>query len=445
MPATERPAAVDLKYAIGLEPEQAIRYFESKGYQLGFRWQDVWAEAHARAFTVAGVMKVDVLQDIRQALDDALKNGTSQAEFKNGLAATLQKKGWLGRGDVVDGETGEIQGRRLTPRRLDTIFQTNMQSAYMAGRYAEQMRMVDSRPFWEYVAILDSRTRPAHAALNGSVYRFDDPFWNTFYPPCGYNCRCRVRTRSARDVASEDLAPRSSAGRLVEIDQPIGKSGETRPAIAYDDPATGRRIAPDPGFGFNPGREWQRPFTPPPLDTVPRTFPSGVELPQLPTPATVPASSLLPGNLSPQQYASAFLKEFGLEPGGVKVFEDAAHAPLVISDDLFKAGDGSWKADKDGRGPYMGLLAQAIQSPDEIWLRWEQSRDESGKWLLKRRYIKSWQIDGQDGPQYGLSVFEFGQDGWSASTAMMSNADRGEAARRRYIEKQRDGFLAYRK
>jgi SPP1 gp7 family putative phage head morphogenesis protein len=438
-------AGVDLRFAIGQAPEDAIRYFESKGYKLGFKWQDVWAEAHARAFTVAGVMKVDILQDIRQELTKALKNGTTFEQFKDNLTPVLQRKGWLGRGDVVDGETGEIHGRRLTPRRLGTIFQTNMQSSYMAGRYAAQMDQVDTHPYWEYVAVLDDRTRPAHAAISGSIYRYDDPFWATFYPPNGYRCRCRVRARSLSDLARNKLASRSSAGRLVKFDQRVGRDGATQPAIAYDDPITGKRIAPDPGFGFNPGREWQRPFTPPPLDTLPRTFPSGVELPELPKPTPVPASELLPSNLDAQQYAQAFLQEFGLKPSESIAYRDVTHAPLVVSDDLFKAGDGSWKADKDGRGPYMKLLAQAVQAPDEIWLRWEQSRDEADKWLLKRRYIKSWEIEGQDGPQYGLSVFELGQDGWSASTAMMSNAERGEEARRRYIEKQRDGFLAYRK
>uniref|UniRef100_UPI00207D5D6F PBECR2 nuclease fold domain-containing protein n=2 Tax=Burkholderiaceae TaxID=119060 RepID=UPI00207D5D6F len=125
--------------------------------------------------------------------------------------------------------------------------------------------------------------------------------------------------------------------------------------------------------------------------------------------------------------------------------EDVARSAVTISEDLFQAGDGSWKADKDGRGAYMSLLARAIQEPDEVWLRWEESRAQPGTWLLKRRYIKSWLIDGQAGAQYGLSVFELGQDGWAGSTAMMANVERGEEARRRYIEKQRDGFLAYRK
>lgn len=436
--------AVDLGYAIGLEPDKAIAYFESKGYKIGFRWQDVAAEAHAKAFTVAGVMKVDVLQDIRHALTTSLKKGTTFDEFKRQLSPVLEKKGWLGQGMIVDQDTGEIEGKRLTPRRLQTIFQTNMQSAYMAGRYAAQLEQVDTHPYWEYVAVLDSRTRPAHRALAGAIYRYDDPFWQTFYPPNGYRCRCRVRTRTRAYVEQNGIPVRNSDGDLVEVEI-VDRSGAKQPALAYKDPATGQKLLPDPGFSSNPGAQWMKPFTPPPADSLPRTFPSGIELPTLPTPTPVPASSLLPAGRAPEQYAQAFLREFGLKPGQSKVFEDATRSAVTISDDLFKAGDGSWKADKDGRGAYMSLLARAIQEPDEIWLRWEESRAKPGTWLLKRRYIKSWLIDGQDGAQYGLSVFELGQDNWTGSTAMMANIERGEEARRRYIEKQRDGFLAYRK
>lgn len=431
-----------LSHAIGLPPEEAIRYFESKGYALGFKWQDVWADAHARAFTVAGVLKHDVLQDIRGAMSRALAEGETLADFKRRLLPLLAQKGWLGKGYVIDAATGEIHGKRLTPRRLDTIFRINMQSAYMAGRFATQMQGVAERPYWEYVAILDSRTRPRHRAMNGRVFRYDDPFWQTFYPPNGWNCRCRVRTRSGGDLERLGLAESKSEGRLETVEQPVGRTGETREAIAFKD-ADGQRFVTDAGFGFNPGRAWLKPFTPPPLDDLPRTFPHGVELPDLPTPTVVPAAKLLANDLPPEQYAAAFLHAFGMKLGEAQVFEDVTGAPLAISDALFKDGAGNWKAAKDGRGPFMPLLADAVREPDEVWLRWEESRDQPGAWLLKRRYIKSWQVEGQDGAQYGLSVFEFGQDGWRGSTAMLSQADRGEAARRRYIERQRDGHLAY--
>jgi SPP1 gp7 family putative phage head morphogenesis protein len=436
--ATERQP-VDLKYAIGLEPEKAIRYFESKGYQLGFKWQDVWAEAHARAFTVAGVMKVDVLQDIRQALADALKNGKTFEQFKDQLAPVLRQKGWLGHGDVIDGNTGEIQGRRLAPRRLQTIFQANMQSSYMAGRFAAQMEQVGTRPWWEYVAVMDNRTRPAHAALNGSIFRYDDPFWNTFYPPCGYRCRCRVRTRSRGDIDRNDLSPRSSNGHRTEIQQPVGRTGETRPAIAYQDPITGKRIAPDPGFGFNPGREWQRPFTPPPLDTLPRTFPRGVDLPDLPTPAASPASALLPTGLAPEQYADAFLKVFGGGVGKPLTYTDVSGEALQINEWLFQDSAGHWKADKFGRGPYMELLASAVTDPDEIWLAWVQLGDT---WVLRRRYVRA--LENADG-DFGLAIFEQGTDGWTGVTAFPPKLGKSAEARRDYVDSQRGAFLRWRR
>ena len=124
---------VDLAFAIGLPPEEAIAYFESKGFAISFKWQDVWAEAQAKAFTVAGVTKLDVLTDIRGALDSALKSGETLASFQSQLQPLLEAKGWWGKGRIVDQDTGEIHGKRLNPRRLETIFRTNLQSSYMAG------------------------------------------------------------------------------------------------------------------------------------------------------------------------------------------------------------------------------------------------------------------------------------------------------------------------
>ena len=90
-------ADVDLKHAIGLAPSKAVQYFASKGYQITWDWREMAAEAHARAFTVAGITKLDVLQDIREALADALANGKTQAQFAKDLKPILQRKGWWGK------------------------------------------------------------------------------------------------------------------------------------------------------------------------------------------------------------------------------------------------------------------------------------------------------------------------------------------------------------
>ncbi|AXE33111.1 phage minor head protein [Chromobacterium phragmitis] len=258
MPTSEA-GAIDLSYAIGLPPEEAISYFESKGYAIGFKWQEVWAEAHARSFTVAGVLKLDVLTDVREALLQALQHGETLADFQNRLQPVLEAKGWWGRGQIVDQATGEIQGKRLCPRRLETIFRTNMQSSYMAGRFQEQLANAEARPFWEYVAVLDNRTRPLHRSLHGRIFRYDDPFWRRFYPPNGWNCRCRVRTRSTRDMERLGLDESSSEGRMETVEQPIDRKGNTRPVPAFRDPATGKLFVADAGFGYNPGQAAYQP------------------------------------------------------------------------------------------------------------------------------------------------------------------------------------------
>lgn len=260
---------IDLAYALTLPPEQAIAYFREKGYAITWGWQELWQEAQAKAFTIAGVTKMDVLMDIRQAVDTALAKGETYSQFARDLAPVLQAKGWFGRGAQIDPETGEMPGKALTPWRLKTIYQTNLQTAYMAGRYKTQMENVAERPFWQYVAVMDRRTRPSHAALNGLVFRADDPFWQSFYPPCGFNCRCRVRALDRENMDSRKLLLSSSQGRLSEIRVPTSQHPDapTVPVTRFQ-LAPGKFVAPDPGWNYNPGRAWKPELEKYPTDLV---------------------------------------------------------------------------------------------------------------------------------------------------------------------------------
>jgi uncharacterized protein with gpF-like domain len=40
--------------------------------------------------------------------------------------------------------------------------------------------------------VMDDRTRPTHAALNGLILPANHSFWTDHYPPIGFNCRCSV-------------------------------------------------------------------------------------------------------------------------------------------------------------------------------------------------------------------------------------------------------------
>lgn len=64
-------------------------------------------------------------------------------------------------------------------------------SAQMAVKW-EQFAEDGDRYNLQYRTAGDDKVRPAHAALNGVTLPPSDPFWQTYYPPNGWNCRCTV-------------------------------------------------------------------------------------------------------------------------------------------------------------------------------------------------------------------------------------------------------------
>ena len=64
-------------------------------------------------------------------------------------------------------------------------------SAEMAAKW-EQYAEDGDRYNLQYRTAGDDKVRPEHAALNGVTLPMSDPFWETYYPPNGWNCRCTV-------------------------------------------------------------------------------------------------------------------------------------------------------------------------------------------------------------------------------------------------------------
>jgi len=258
----------DLYYAMTLPPVEAVAYFRQKGLRVSENWYDLLDEIHSKVFTVAHCARLDVLQDIRDELKKAMNGNVSFAEFKKTLTPILQAKGWWGK--AIDYETGEILERYPgtgnivrygSPWRLKLIYDVNLQTSFMAGRRARQLENVESRPYWMYVAVMDSRTRTTHQTLNGRVFRHDDPFYGAFYPPNGYRCRCRVRALAPHQVGDvPGQTPLStSVGRLDRVDVPLSASnpdaGTTKVARFQHQP--GKYVTTDPGWSSPPGSLWQ--------------------------------------------------------------------------------------------------------------------------------------------------------------------------------------------
>lgn len=170
-----------LLVAFDREPEEAIEFLKSKGIAITWDWKEQLTLIKDHVFTVAKVLSADALETIKGELERAMERGTPYEEWRTRVEDVLQQKGFARRSDG-------------SAWRLDTVYRTNLQSAYMAARDAAMREVAEEFPWWEYVAVVDRRTRPGHMELNGVIRRYDDPFWSNHNPPLGYRCRCRKRS-----------------------------------------------------------------------------------------------------------------------------------------------------------------------------------------------------------------------------------------------------------
>ena len=76
--------------------------------------------------------------------------------------------------------------------------------AYLSAEYNHAQAAAEMAAKWEdyeedgdeynlqYRTAGDDKVRPEHAALHGVTLPMSDPFWDEYYPPNGWNCRCTV-------------------------------------------------------------------------------------------------------------------------------------------------------------------------------------------------------------------------------------------------------------
>lgn len=253
----------NVAFKIGQTPEQAVEFLRQKKMLAAKVFtKDLKESALARAATIARLSSAEMTKDIYQSLETAMREGKPLHQWKKELVGEFERKGWLAGHDkkiskgidgklLADPKTGEYFG---TPRRLNTIYRVNMQAAYSAARYQRLRDNVDNRPYWQYSAVGDARTRPAHLALSGKIYRYDDPFWTTFYPPNGFNCRCTVIALSDRDLARRGIDEVGDSSEfLVEATRPADKFGNKEKTVGFKLADGTVRIA-DKGFDYNVGR-----------------------------------------------------------------------------------------------------------------------------------------------------------------------------------------------
>lgn len=223
---------------------EVLSYLEGRNMVRSFSWKDWYGQEHAYAFTAAKAMQVDVLTAIKEETDRAIREGLSYESFSKNLTPRLKKLGWWGKQEMIDPLTEEVTRAQLgSPRRLKTIYWANTRSAYAAGKWQRYQRTKNALPYLIYQLGPSKEHRPHHEAKKDVIKPIDDPFWNVWFTPNGWGCKCWTRQISRREA--ERLG-----GVTEQVDIPMrtwvnDRTGETKQIPE----------GIDPGWENNPGIE----------------------------------------------------------------------------------------------------------------------------------------------------------------------------------------------
>lgn len=198
-----------------LEPREALSFFRQRLSMTKQAWERLEARYRHLAFFVANVESVGVIEQVQKAMDRAMATGATRDTFVAEANRLLNAAGVT----------------PLSQHHLETIFSTNVNTAYATGRHHQQLQADVRRalPWWVYRTVGDSRVRPAHRAMHGFIARWDDKIWSKWYPPAGHRCRCSVfaiseaEARRRAGQSKQDLSIAGSKRVRVEPDEGFEK------------------------------------------------------------------------------------------------------------------------------------------------------------------------------------------------------------------------------
>ena len=164
-------------------------------------------------------LRIDIIteQPAQEFIDThaaALDSGFQQVKMSDAMRQRLQRSNYIFSGIKTFHELNEAfpslideNGNRKPfeqflndVQKIDQTYNRNylraeynfvQASATMAAKWEEFM--VDGDRYnLQYRTANDDRVRPEHAALDRVTLPMSDPFWEEYYPPNGWNCRCTV-------------------------------------------------------------------------------------------------------------------------------------------------------------------------------------------------------------------------------------------------------------
>lgn len=175
--------------------DEAYRNLSSRNVMDRQTFDAIDAAARSKAFTVTGIDSETALSKIRDILAESAAEGDGYKTFRKKVLKGVEEATFL------------------ADNHLETIFRTNIQTAFSDGqqKVLNQPFVRSAFPYVAYEAFHDDRTRHQHlemmkAGIQGTnVFRSTDPVFLLFRPPWSWNCRCSWIPLTIRQAAERGI------------------------------------------------------------------------------------------------------------------------------------------------------------------------------------------------------------------------------------------------
>lgn len=148
-------------------------------------------------------------------------------ETRDLLAANVAEGGDLrGWRAAVDEAFAKAGADPLSPWHAETVYRTNIASAYSAGQWdmLHHPAVAEEFPVYRFEGVGDDRQSDICRAIDGVTLPADHEFWRYNWPPLHHACRSTVRAIHRNDAANVRMTP---ANRIPpsQADEGFGYAG----------------------------------------------------------------------------------------------------------------------------------------------------------------------------------------------------------------------------
>lgn len=189
-----------------------------------------------------GILASEEAQDFIEAHSSVLNGSFRKVEMSEAMRKRLERSNYVFSGLKTFHELNEAfpslldeNGNRKTferflndVRKIDETYNSNylraefnfvQASAEMAAKWERFMQDGD-RYYLQYRTAGDAKVRPTHAEMAGITLPVSDPFWEDFYPPNGWGCRCSVvQVRKSKYPVTDHEEAMARGESALELDK----------------------------------------------------------------------------------------------------------------------------------------------------------------------------------------------------------------------------------